>query len=172
MQSGQLWHCLANALKPSENTGTSAVLSYLSQNGIVPPVRNLSDRGLNSVWKKPEYWQALSIDGSSWHSARKDGPLGWRLPNKRKWVIQGEVHQKGLRMHYQSGCQNGLQEDCKWLCFRDREGLPNQEPQQLEDLLERWCLLAWGSQALQPFTEIKFVLWRQQIWILINFPLA
>lgn len=31
--------------------------------------------------------------------------------------------------------------------FRDRPGLPNQEPQQLEDLLERWCLLAWGSQA-------------------------
>lgn len=41
------------------------------------------------------------------------GPVGWRLPNKRKWVIQGEVHQKRLRLHYQVGCQNGLQEDCK-----------------------------------------------------------
>lgn len=41
------------------------------------------------------------------------GPVGWRLPNKQKWVIQGEVHQKRLRLHYQVGCQNGLQEDCK-----------------------------------------------------------
>lgn len=75
---------------------------------------------------------------------RMAGSVGWRLSDKQKWVIQGEVHQKRLRLHYQNGCQNGQQED---LCFRDRAGLPNQETQQLEDLLERWCLLAWGSQA-------------------------
>lgn len=75
------------------------------------------------------------------------GSVGWRLPNKQKWVIQGEVHQKTFRLRYQVGCQNDLQEDCKLLCFRDRPGLPNKEPQQLEDFLERWCLLAWGSQA-------------------------
>lgn len=53
--SGQLWHCLANVLKPSENRGSSALLRYQSWCGIAPPGRNVSGKGLDLVWKKLEW---------------------------------------------------------------------------------------------------------------------
>ena len=77
------------------------------------------------------------------------GLVGWRLPGKRRCVVQGEGASEGrLRLHHQGGCQNAPQEDCKWSGFRGQAGLPKREPQQLEgDISERWCLPAWGSQA-------------------------
>lgn len=94
--------------------------------------------------------RSLSTDRSSvWMSlagielGKVAGPVGWRLSNKWKWVIQGEVHQKKLSLHYQGGCQNGLQEDCKWLFFRDRAGwLDNNLVIQVE---QRWKYLKFWA---------------------------
>lgn len=73
--------------------------------------------GLKEAWVLTAWMALAGIE-----LGKMAGPVGWRLP-KWKWIIQGEVHQKRLRLHYQGGSQNGLQEDCKWLCFRDRAGL-------------------------------------------------
>lgn len=100
------------------------------------------------------------------------GPVGWRLPNKQKWVIQGEVHQKRLTLHYQVGCQNGLQEDCKWLFFQGQARFAKPGATAAWRPFGEVVPPGMGQPSLEPCTETKCVPWRWQIWILIDFPLA
>lgn len=170
---GQMWHCLANVLKPSENRGSSAMLSYQSQSGIASPGRNLSDSGLDSVWKKPEYWQVLSMDGCSWHRARKDG-----------WFCRLEVTQQAKVGHSGWGASKDIQAALsgwvpKWpagrlqiIVFQGQARFAKQGATAAWRLFGEVVPPGVGQPSLQPCTEIKCVPWRWQIWILIHFPLA
>lgn len=113
------------------------------------------------------------MDSSSWHGARKDG-----------WSCGLDVTQQVKVGHSGWGASEEAQAALsgwvpKWPAGRLQMILFQGQ----DRFAKPGATAAWrpfgevappgmGQPNLQTFTEIKFVSWRWQIWILINFPLA
>lgn len=166
--SDQLWHCLANVLKPSENRGSSALRHCpsreksvrqrvgfgLEEAGVVTgsqPRHLCWNKARKDGWSgRLEVTQQVKVCGSGWECIRREAQ-----PASPRWVPKCPAGRLQMVSFQGQGRTAKLGATAAW-----RKHFWKMVPPGV------------GQPSLHSCTEAKFVSWRWQFWILINFPLA
>lgn len=98
---------------------------------------------------------------------KMDGPVGWRIPSKRRCVVQGEgASEEKLGLHHRGGCQNapqtaasghvsGTAQDCQMRSYSSLKGMFVRDSASWREaakpvLLQRSEICLWEAADLDP----------------------